>query len=66
MSYFLAGLLQGVFWWLVLGVALWLVRKLAPSLEVPLFKVGVFDGIGILIRRTRIRLQRPRPGPHVP
>ena len=51
MAYVIAGLFQTLFWFVVLGLALWVCRKLAPSLEVPLFKVNFIRGIGMLIRR---------------
>lgn len=66
MSYFLAGLLQGVFWLVTLSVSLWLVRRFAPSLEVALFKVGVVEGIKLIARRWRSQRQALRlspPGP---
>jgi hypothetical protein len=57
MSYFLAGLLQGLFWFVALGTCLWLMRKFAPSFETAFFKVGAIEGIKMLIRRIRLRLQ---------
>ena len=30
MTYFVAGLLGPIFWWVTLSVALWLVRKFLP------------------------------------
>jgi hypothetical protein len=38
MTYVLAGLVQGLFWWIALGLCLWLVRRFFPSLEVPLLQ----------------------------
>ena len=57
MTYILAGLFQGLFWFVVLGTALWICRKIAPSLEVPLFKVNFIRGIAMLIRRALARLR---------
>jgi hypothetical protein len=66
MSYILAGLLQTFFWLAALSIALWLVRRFAPSLETPFFKVGVAEGVRILIRRIRSRLQALPPAPRDP
>jgi hypothetical protein len=66
MSYFLAGLLQGVFWLVALSIALWLVRRFAPSFEVALFKVGVMDGVKLIARRWRSRSQALRVSPPGP
>ena len=57
MSHFIAGLLQGLFWFVALGLSLRIVRKVAPSLETPLFNVGVFEGIAILARSIRTRVE---------
>jgi hypothetical protein len=37
MKYAFAGLLMGLFWWIVLGSALWLTRRFAPRAESWLF-----------------------------
>lgn len=57
MTYFLAGLLQGLFWFVVLGTALWVIRRIAPSLEVPLLRVNFLKGTAILIRRLVARVR---------
>lgn len=63
MSYFLGGLLQGLFWLVTLSIALWLVRRFAPSFEAAFFKVDAIEGIRMLIRRLRLRLQGIQPEP---
>jgi hypothetical protein len=66
MSYVLAGLLQGLFWLITLSVALWLCRKIAPSLEVALFKVNFVRGIGIIGRKCLARLRGFQAEPPAP
>jgi hypothetical protein len=66
MTYILAGALQGLFWLVALGTALWLVRRFIPTWEHALFKVGVFEGFRIVIARARARLKARRAAPPAP
>lgn len=56
-SYLIGGALAPFFWFLILGLTLWAVRRFAPRLERPLFsdmfsgasKLGrVFGGLGVI------------------
>lgn len=66
MSYVIAGLLQGLFWLTILGLALWLCRRFAPSLEGPLFKVNFIRGAWMLIQSLIARIRGRRLVPHDP
>lgn len=57
MSYILGGVLQVVFWLVVLPPLLWLCRRYAPWLEAPLFNMGLREGVATLIDRVRSRRQ---------
>lgn len=57
MAYFIAGLLQGLFWWLVLGLALWLTRRFSPRAESWLF-APVTQAIGRCWRALRATRNR--------
>lgn len=57
MKYLIAGLLQGLFWWLVLGLALWLTRRYFPRAEAWLF-APVTQAIGRCWRALRAALSR--------
>lgn len=52
MSYLIAGALGPIFWFIVLGTALWLVRKFTPKWE-----RWLFAGVGALIASGIQRLQ---------
>lgn len=62
-SLILGAFLRPLFWLVVLGLALWIVRKAFPRAERVLFDMGAFEAIGSIIRsaRTRIRVLRGRP-----
>jgi hypothetical protein len=62
-TYILAGLLRGVFWLVVLGFGLWICRKLFPTWEGALFKVGAVEGIRMVIRRVLAAARRLHPEP---
>lgn len=62
----IGGFLQPLFWLMALSVCLWIVRKLFPSWETALFKVGAIEGIRMVIRRAAARLRRLHPSPPAP
>lgn len=60
---FLGALLRPLFWLVVLGLALWAVRRLFPEHERDLFERGPIDGARSIIARLRSARARQDPPP---
>lgn len=56
----LGAILRPLFWLVVLGLALWAVRRALPDFEEDLFEKGPIDGIRGIIRTLRRRAQDRR------
>ena len=51
MGFAIGAILQPLFWPVLLGVSLWLIRLLFPKTERVLFRMNAFEAIGLLAGR---------------